>query len=164
MTREPSRHPRGAPDTSAAVDFNLPALNIEDGACWVVKRPLPVQVAFASADGVLRTLEGEVRYRAGDALLSGAHQDHWPVPRAQFDEDYRPVSAPAGCPGVYVKRSRPVLARQMPHAFRVSVAEGSDVLQGAAGDWLLDYGHGRRGVVKNDIFQATYSLVDDPRA
>jgi len=162
MTQEPGRRPCDAPDTSTAADFNLQALSLELGARWVVKRPLPVQVAFAKADGVLQTLEGEVGYRAGDALLTGDHGDNWPVSRARFDEDYRPVSSSASQPGAYVKRNIPVLARQIPHAFSVPRGEGSDLLHGAPGDWLLDYGNGRMGVVKDEIFQATYCPADPP--
>ena len=49
----------------------LPDLTADPRALHVCKRPVPVPVAFALADGVCETLEGPVHYQKGDALLTG---------------------------------------------------------------------------------------------
>lgn len=131
-------------------------------ALRVSKKPLTVQVEFAAADGVCETLEGEVRYRAGDALLTGSQRERWPVRRDLFLSSYEPVPPTRrGEDGAY--RKLPALA----HALRltapadVSVSWQNDPLHGQAGDWLIRYADGSYGIVQDSIFRETYAPADD---
>lgn len=126
------------------------------------KRPLPVVVEFAASAGVLRTLEGPVRYRAGDALLTGVAGERWPIGREKFDAAYEPVPPTvAGRAGEYRRRPLVVRAKRMAGPFRVRVGHADDPLQGRAGDWLLQYGPDDYGIVAADLFARTYVLLDD---
>ena len=125
------------------------------------KRPVEVRVEFAPSAGTLRTHEGDVRYRAGDALVSGALADRWPVPRATFDASYLPVPPTrAGEGGIYRKQARDVLVRRMDGPFSVTLGDGRGDLAGAAGDWLVQYAPGDLAIVAGAIFGDTYELLD----
>lgn len=125
------------------------------------KRPVPVNVHFATQPGTLATREGEVRYAAGDALLTGESGDRWPVPRAHFDRAYEPVSPTrAGDAGVYRKRTADVLAKRMSAPFAIDLSAGRGTLRGNAGDWLVQYAPDDVAVVARAIFTATYDLLD----
>lgn len=116
-----------------------------------------VAVTFARADGVLETLEGPVRYQAGDALLTGSADERWPVRRAVFDTRY--VAAQPGMPpgtdGSYRKIVLAVLALQIDAAFTLCLRDGQ-LLHGQPGDWLVEYAPGDQAVVANAIFLNTY--------
>lgn len=125
------------------------------------KRPLPVTVEFAASAGMVQTLEGPVRYRAGDALLTGIAGECWPIGRAKFDAAYEPVPPTvAGTAGAYRRRPLVVRARRMGAPFSVRVGHADDLLQGRAGDWLVQYGRNDYGIVASDLFAQTYELLD----
>ena len=125
------------------------------------KRPLEVAARFASAAGVMTTAEGDVHYAAGDALVTGAAGDRWPVPRARFLATYDPVAPTAnGHDGTYRKRVALVHARRMEQPFAVPLSDARGTLRGGPGDWLVQYAPGDLAVVSGAIFAATYELVD----
>ncbi|WP_157406527.1 MULTISPECIES: PGDYG domain-containing protein [unclassified Janthinobacterium] len=131
------------------------------GARRAFKRAQPVAVRFAPAAGVLRTREGEVAYRAGDALLTGPHRERWPVQRHRFDAAYVAVGDTlAGQPGQYSKRYREVWALRLDRPASVKVGWQHSPVEGKPGDWLVQYGPGNFGVVAAAIFDATYELLD----
>ncbi len=131
------------------------------GARRARKRPVRVEVEFAADDGSIPTAEGEVNFVRGDALLTGAAGDRWPVPRARFVATYEAIaSTPPGGAGAYRKRPADVLALRMAEAFTVSLSGGRGGLSGAAGDWLVQYAPGDQAVVAGPIFTATYELLD----
>ncbi len=138
-----------------------PDLSCDPLAIRVVKRPVPVAVAFAMQDGLLQTWEGPVHYHAGDALMTGPKGEQWPISRAHFDVAYQPCAGTlAGAEGQYTKRPRVVWARKMDRAFAVEAGTARDALKGGAGDWLLQYGPGAYGIVAKGIFAETYQVVD----
>ncbi|HUB13406.1 MAG TPA: PGDYG domain-containing protein [Acetobacteraceae bacterium] len=136
---------------------HVPDLAADPRALQVRKRPLPVQVTFASADGICATLEGPVRYRRGDAILTGTRGELWPVTRGSFFDSYEamPPTSP-GQDGTYRKRPAPVLALRLERALAVPVGWQDDLLQARRGDWLLHYADGSHGVVSDRIFRDTY--------
>jgi hypothetical protein len=137
----------------------LPDLAADAQALRVVKRPVQVQVRFAEADGVCDTLEGPVGYLFGDAILTGVAGETWPVGRARFDDRYFPAEGTsAGEAGAYVKRPLPVLARRIDAPLDLVLPQRG-VLHGAPGDWLLQYDPGDYGIVRDDIFRATYEVM-----
>lgn len=136
--------------------LNLALAGHANATRWI-KKPMNVEVAFARADGVLDTLEGPVRYQAGDALLTGSANERWPVQRAVFDTRYGVAQAgmPPGTDGSYRKVLLAVLALQIEAAFTLRLRDGQ-LLHGQPGDWLVEYAPGDQAVVANAIFHNTY--------
>jgi hypothetical protein len=118
-----------------------------------------VSVEFAAGVGELMSLEGPNRYQANDALITGLAGERWVVSRDRFDAKYTPAD-PAmahGTSGAYRNRPAVVLARQMSEAFSLArTAAGGDVLQGTAGDWVMQYAPGDYGVVQAARFAKVY--------
>jgi len=128
----------------------------------VVARKLVKEIDVIFADGpcVVRTNEGTVHVRPGDAIVTGIAGEHWRVSRSHFAERYRPVPPTApGQPGRYSSRPKRILAVPMTSAFEVLLADGVSLLAGRAGDWLVDYGDGSLGVISPSIFATTYEIV-----
>jgi hypothetical protein len=141
--------------------MDAPDLSGDPAARRARKRPVTVQVRFAAAPGTQRTVEGDVRYQYGDAIVTGAANDTWPVPRARFLATYDPVAPTReGESGVYRKRVALVRARRMDAPFEVELSDGRGTLSGGAGDWLVEYAPGDLAVVDGAIFASTYELLD----
>jgi PGDYG protein len=119
-----------------------------------------VEVRFTDTDCIVRTPEGMVHARAGDAILTGNGGHHWRVSQAKFASKYRPVLPTLmGQSGRYMSLPNQILALQMREAFDVFLADGVSGLSGHPGDWLVDYGDGSLGIVAEDIFATTYELL-----
>lgn len=130
------------------------------GAVRVVKRPIPVEVWFAEEGGTCETLEGAVRYEAGDAIVTGQHDDVWPVPRAVFNETYVPVAGTrTGRAGRYCKRALAVRAIQTERAATVLLPDERGSLCAAPGDWIVEHRPGDFAVVGEEIFRDTYDVL-----
>lgn len=129
-------------------------------AIQVRKDAVTVKVRFATSPGVVQTLEGRVRYRAGDALVTGtSDQDCWPVVRDTFFRTYAPEAPTiAGEDGCYVKCPVIVHALRLNEPFQVRMRRGRGKLVGKPGDWLVQYAPGQHGIVSADVFEQTYSL------
>lgn len=129
-------------------------------ALRVCKKPIPVRVEFATADGVCATLEGPVRFEVGDAVLTGVQGERWPVRRDLFLASYEPVPpAHAGANGNYRKAPSMVYALRLDRSRDVPVSWQDEPLQGRPGDWLLQYAEDNYGVVQDAIFRETYAPV-----
>lgn len=117
-----------------------------------------VQVAFAAESGALMSLEGANRYERGDALISSATGERWVVSRERFDAKYLPAEAGLahGVDGAYRNHPSVVLARRMDEAFRIARSAAGDVLQGEAGDWVMQYAPGDYGVTQAQRFARVY--------
>ena len=140
---------------------DLPDLAADPRVLRVSKRALPTPVTFAASDGVCETLEGRVRYRAGDAILTGQRGERWPVRRDLFAAGYVPIPpTAAGQDGLYCKVPSTALALRLDRAVAVSVGWRDDPLQGRPGDWLLQYSDGSNGIVQNEIFRKSYEAAD----
>ena len=136
----------------------LPDLAADPGALRVCKKPDPLRADFAVRDGVCDTLEGPVRFQAGDAILTGTRGERWPVGRAQFLASYEPVPPTrAGESGDYRKAPSIACALRLDRAREVPVGWQNDPLHGRPGDWLLQYADGTYGVVQDSIFRESYA-------
>ncbi len=125
-------------------------------ARWYVKDEV-VQVAFAKDNGELLSLEGLNRYLAGDALITGSTGSRWSVSRSRFDSRYEAVPpARQGEDGLYRNRPVRVLAKQMKMPFCIARSEGGDMLEGASGDWLMQYAPGDFGITEHSRFVRVY--------
>jgi len=120
-----------------------------------------VQVRFAQSDGTIRTEEGVVHVRPGDAIMTGVAGGQWRVSGAHFAKRYEAVPPTrAGETGTYLSLRNEILALRMTERFEVLLADGVSRLEGEAGDWLVDYGDGSLGIVSDAIFAATYEVLD----
>ena len=141
------------------LELAAPDLAAQPRSRRAVKKNVSVRVRFAPKGGVLQTREGPVRYRKGDALLTGIQGEQWPVERARFLASYTPApSVRAEENGLYAKLPRRVWALCIEEPFRVRICAGGDFLQGQAGDWLVQYGENEYGIVGKDIFEQTYDI------
>jgi hypothetical protein len=131
--------------------------------CQYIKHEV-VDVRFAETVGAIQSREGLNSYQIGDALITGSTGDHWSVSRDRFDTKYLPVAGilhghAHGTNGQYQNKPSPVLAIQQTQAFAVEREAGGDVIQGQAGDWLMQYAPGDHGIVENAKFQKVYELM-----
>ena len=136
----------------------LPDLATNPQALRVSEEPTPLRVEFATADGVCDTLEGPVRYQVGDAILTGARGERWPIARDAFRSSYEPVPPTRrGENGDYRKAPSLTFALRLDRPRDVPVGWQSDPLHGRPGDWLLQYADGSYGVIQDDIFRESYA-------
>jgi hypothetical protein len=153
------------PDPAARAAPALPELERDPAARRARRRPVTLSVRFARAPGVLQTLEGPVRYRAGAALVCGLRGECWPVERGPFERRYEPAAGTApGSDGAYRRQAGIVLARRLDATLEVRVGAHGDLLRGRPGDWLLQYAPGEYGIVAPEIFADTYALIADADA
>lgn len=137
----------------------LPDLAADPRALRVRKKPIAVKTEFAAKDGVCDTLEGPVRYRAGDALLTGIQGERWPVGRDVFLSSYEPIAPTrAGENGTYRKTAGTAYALRLEEPRDVPVGWQKDPLHGRPGDWLLHYADGSYGVLKDSVFRESYAI------
>jgi hypothetical protein len=79
------------------------------------------------------------------------------VARERFMEKYQAIPpTTAHDDGNYRSRPIPVWAKQMSRAFSIARRAGGDVLEGEAGDWVLQYAPGDFGACKAARFAAVY--------
>ena len=117
-------------------------------------------VEFAKSNGELTTLEGIVKYAAGDALVTGARNERWPIPRMQFDATYAECAGTLkGENGLYIKKPLIVSAYQCSVSSSVALPDGSGTLNALRGDWIVSANANSRWVVAGDIFRETYEQV-----
>ena len=139
-----------------------PDLAADADARWAIKDEV-VAVEFAQGAGMLVSAVGPNAYQAGDALITGSTGDRWCVSRDRFDAKYEPVPpAPHGHSGRYRNRPLKVRAKRMTEPFMVQRTAGGDWLKGTAGDWLLEYSPGDRGVVAAARFESVYRKLEAP--
>jgi hypothetical protein len=123
-----------------------------------------VSVEFAARADVLVSAVGPNRYSPGDALITGSTGDRWCVSRDRFDAKYNPVSPTTrGEPGLYRNRPMTVLVKRIDVPFTVARTAGGDVLQGNAGDWLVQYASGDHGIVERTRFELVYRVITTER-
>ena len=126
-----------------------------------LKRPLITSVEFADKAGVLNTLEGEVPYQTGDALMTGVSGERWPISRARFDSTYHAVSpTQQGEDGGYIKNAIHVTAVQITEIVQVGLSDVPASISGKIGDWLITAPDESHWVVDNEIFRKTYLPVE----
>ena len=139
----------------------MESLSNNPAALRVRNRPVRVDICFAKRDGVLKTLEGEVRYASGDALARGQLGDEWPIPRDRFWQTYEPDGDfSMGQDGAYRKKPVTLLAVQLTVPFEVTLSGGRGRLSGKPGDWLVEFSSEDWGIVNDAVFATTYEILD----
>jgi len=132
------------------VDDN-PDVSQDPDGFKTAKKPIPLEFRYAEADETIETKEGPVGANAGDAIMTGTEGEQWPIPAEKFAQTYNDLGD-----GTAAKKNIPVFAKQMMVPFKVKVSWSNDLLQGAPGDYLVQYGPGDYGVVGREIFAKTY--------
>lgn len=119
-----------------------------------------VRVTFAEGNGVIKTLEGNVVYGKGDAILTGIHNENWPVERHIFDAQYE--LANSSIANEYRKSQGAIIyAKKIKNAFCIEIRNGTSIIEGKPGDWLVQYAMKDWGIIDNDIFKKSYRLISD---
>ena len=122
-----------------------------------------VQVAFADKALDIDTLEGPVKCKAGDAIVTGVHGERWPIERPRFLSTYEAAdSVVMFQPGFYRRKPAVVTARQLLAPMTIELSGARGALAAKAGDWLIHGGEGDQWVVADVIFQKTYTLNRTP--
>ena len=119
------------------------------GASWVQKQPAP-RCPFCAGTGRVsantpynrgriltrETPKGDsgVRFHTGDAVVTGASGESWPIARATFESTYSAVpGGRMGQDGKFFKKPLPVLGVQMHEPFTVTASWGSSKARVATG-------------------------------
>ncbi len=119
--------------------------------------PNTVDARFADAPEIVRTLEGDVRASAGDAIVSRGGGDTWPVPRKRFEATYLPKDGQAiGKPGRYEKLRAPTRAERLDASLEVPLTDKRGTLRGEAGDWLVWHDARHTAIVSASVFPKSY--------
>lgn len=128
-----------------------------------IKKAIPVYVRFASDDGVIKTLEGVVPYKAGDAILTGQKNEQWPISRDRFINTYSPsdASMTVGDAGLYVKKPIVVEAFQVKSKTEIVISDGKTTLIAEPDDWIVESDNGDRWVVDKEVFLITYMKISN---
>ena len=118
-----------------------------------------VQVTFADKALDIETLEGPVKCKAGDAIVTGVHAERWPIERLRFLSTYDAAEGVVMFqPGLYRRKPTVVTARQLLAPMTIELSGGRGALAAKAGDWLIHGGEGDQWIVADLIFQKTYTL------
>ena len=128
-----------------------PELSQDPDGFETAKKPIPLNFRYAEEAETIETKEGSVTAEVGAAIMTGTEGEQWPIPREKFEQTYDVLE-----PGTAAKKNIPVFAKEMAEPFQVKVSWSNDLLQGARGDYLVQYGPGDYGVVGREIFQKTY--------
>jgi len=135
--------------------YNGVDLTTNPNATKVYKKPVVLKFEYAKEEGVIETKEGSVRYKAGDAILTGTKGERWPIQKEKFEDTYDIVGD-----GQCAKKKIQVWALQVNETFTVNVSWSKDPLTGKPGDWLVQYGKNDYGIVSKDIFEETYERIE----
>jgi hypothetical protein len=146
-----TQYPRSGLAVSMAV--------LSGGVVKAVKKPIPVQVEFASVSSEIQTEEGPVQCASGDALMTGAAGERWPIGRNRFEAIYEPLAPTRmGENGAYLKKIETVDAQQTTTEVEIDLGPSHGTLRAKPGDWIVTSNDGHRWVVASDIFQNTYEI------
>jgi hypothetical protein len=138
-------------------------ISLQPNAFRAQRRPYLVSVEFAAAAGTLATMEGEVSYRAGDALLTGQEGERWPVAREQFFATYDPAaSTQGGAAGTYRRRPGTVWAWRADHVLDIVLSDGRGCLRANTGDLVVQFDSGDLATMPEHIFRRGYAPLSDP--
>lgn len=129
------------------------------GVVKVASKETVREVTFAATAGIVKTLEGDVSYKEGDAIVTGVNKDQWPVDRLRFFASHEAEGTTVmGSPGKYRKKSAEFLAFKVSRERELVLSDGRGTLHANADDWLMDYGEGDLAVVNARLFDEYYEV------
>ena len=111
--------------------------------------------AIAKDHGVIDTLEGPVKYSAGDYIMTGPKGEQYPIGPEKFAELKTDNGDGTASPKKIIK-----LCKVADHDGEVVLKyNGSQLAYHSGEDVIVRHGPGDYGVVKADIFKQTYERV-----
>jgi len=121
---------------------------------------MSVQVDFADHALEIETLEGPVKCKAGDAIITGVQGERWPIERLRFQATYEVLGDGATMfqDGFYRLKPTLVTAKQLSAPMTVELSGARGALTARAGDWLIHGPEDDQWIVADLIFQKTYEL------
>lgn len=135
------------------------ALANDPRAVTAKKLQRQVQVEFLTERRDIQTPEGPVHACPGDAIVTDADGDRWPIPGRGFTARYAPLAPTvAGGSGAYVSTAQVVMALRMDGAFQVLLEDGLSRLTGQRGDWLVGGADGSLYVISAAAFARSYRI------
>ena len=119
------------------------------------KRPAREPYEIADKPGTLDTLEGPVKYSAGDYIMTGPKGERYPISPEKFKELKTDNGDGTASPKKIIK-----LCKVADHDGEVVLKyNGSQLAYHSGEDVIVRHGPGDYGVVKADIFKQTYERV-----
>jgi hypothetical protein len=127
-----------------------------DGAFEAYKKPDRREpFTVAKNGGVIDTLEGPVKYSAGDYIMTGPNGEQYPIGSEKFQELKTDNGDGTASPKKIVK-----LCKVADHNGEVTLQyNGSQLAYHQGEDVIVRHGVNDYGVVKADIFKQTYERV-----
>jgi len=127
-----------------------------NGAFKAYKKPdRRESFTVAKDSGVIDTLEGPVKYSAGDYIMTGPKGEQYPIGRKKFQELKTDNGDGTASPKKIVK-----LCKVADHDGEVTLKyNGSQLAYQEGEDVVVRHGENDYGVVKADIFKQTYERV-----
>lgn len=127
----------------------------ENDAFQAYKRPAREPYEIADQPGTIDTLEGPVKYSAGDYIMTGPKGEQYPISPEKFEELKTDNGDGTASPKKIIK-----LCKIADHDGEVVLKyNGSKLAYHSGEDVIVRHGPGDYGVVKADIFKQTYERV-----
>ena len=125
------------------------------GSFETFKLPAKEKFTIAHGDGTIETLEGPVRYKTGDYIMTGPKGEQYPIPSQKFRELKDANGDGTASPKKILK-----LAKLADHSGIVNTSWGEPLNYTAGNDYIVRHGQNDYGVVKRDIFTQTYNTKE----
>lgn len=117
----------------------------------VYKKAMPINYQIAEKDGVIKTLEGPVNYKAGYYIVTGPKGEQYPIPPEKFAGLYDDNQDGTATPKKIIK-----VAKLADHDGVVNTSWGEPLNYTTGNDYIVKHGPGDYGAIKKDIFVQTY--------
>jgi hypothetical protein len=124
------------------------------GSFTTFKNPIPVTYNIADNSGEVSTLEGPVRYNAGDYIMTGPKGEQYPISQQKFELLYDDNHNNTATPKKIAK-----IAKLADHDGAIHTNWG-DLNYTAGNDFIVQHGPNDYGVVKKEIFTKTYDISE----
>jgi len=121
-----------------------------------IKKIIETKFSIYKKDGIEKTKDGSVKYKAGDYRMVGVQGEVWPLtPKAFAANNYKVISA-----GIAKKtESKPVNFRFADKLEYVTTAWGAK-LKAKIGDAIVSAASTDQWVVDRSIFDASYKIIE----
>jgi hypothetical protein len=120
------------------------------------KKSIPESFCIADDDGEIETLEGPVKYKKGFYIITGPKGEQYPMPPEKFNELKDDNGDGTATPKKIIK-----LAKVADHSGTVDTSWGEQLHYAPNDDVIVRHGNNDYGVVKKDIFDKTYSKLEE---
>ena len=122
-----------------------------------MKKDIPVKFKIADSEGAIKTLEGLVKFKPGDVIMTGVKGEKWPMPKEKFDATYNVVE---GEENVATKKPQEVDAEVLEKETIVNTSWGAE-LTGKPGDYLITASKDDSWIVDKEVFEKSYDEIED---